>query len=112
MLKHLYVYLSCHGLSLYTSVILTCRDREGLEGDRERMLMAAQNAEKARSGYAGDLEALEAEQQRLENLARAKQQEYMDARNSAQKVAQQVADLKYAPSPPTSLPGAQCALCF
>ena len=71
-----------------------CREREGVEGERERVVLSVKEAEDVRRGYAADLEALERELNDAERIAAQKQQEYIDARNRAQSISQRIADLR------------------
>lgn len=71
-----------------------CREREGAEKNRESLLLAAREVEEARTGAASELERLGAELEAAERLAAAKQQEYIDARNRAQGLGQDVDGLR------------------
>lgn len=71
-----------------------CRERQAAEGDREKLLLEAQNAEKDHSGLLASLQGLESEVERAEREAAIKQQEYIDARNRAQSAATRLDELR------------------
>lgn len=75
------------------------RERQAAEGEREHLVLAAQDAGKAHAGHAAQLEALEAELEARERAAALAQQQYIQARNAAQATAEDVAQLRSAALP-------------